>query len=107
IEYPYRMTRAGFRLGALERDRMLRLTLGGRGDASGKPPRRAYYKIPNHVRLALEQRSPPLLPWALARARRPALRPARPGATAPAGALLRGVLDALRGRMGRSVEPPG
>ncbi len=109
IEYPYRMTRAGFRLAVFERDRLHRATLGGRGDASGKPAWRAYYKARNHVRMALDYRSPLLLAGALARTARLALSYSLPGKGdgARARALLRGVLDGFRGRMGRTVEPTG
>jgi GT2 family glycosyltransferase len=109
IEYPYRMTRAGFRLGVLERDRMQRATLGGRGDASGKPAWRAYYKARNQVRMALDYRSPVLLTGALARIARLAVSYSRPGRgdAARARALLRGAIDGFRGRMGRTVEPSG
>jgi len=109
IEYPYRMTRAGFRLAVFERDRLHRATLGGRGDASGKPAWRAYYKARNHVRMALDYRSPLLLAGALARTARLALSYALPGKGdgARARALLRGALDGFRGRMGRTVEPTG
>ena len=109
LEYPYRMTRAGFRLAVFERDRMHRATLGGRGDASGKPAWRAYYKARNQVRMALDYRSPVLLAGALARIARLALGYSRPGRgdAARARALLRGALDGFRGRMGRTVEPSG
>jgi GT2 family glycosyltransferase len=107
IEYPYRMKRAGFRLGVLEQDRMQRSTLGGRGGASGKPAWRAYYKARNQVRMALDYRSPILLAGALARIARLAagyaLRGRRDGRRALA--LLRGASDGFRGRMGRTVEP--
>jgi GT2 family glycosyltransferase len=109
IEYPYRMTRAGFRLGVVERDRMQRATLGGRGDASGKPAWRAYYKARNQVRMALDYRSPLLLAGALARIARLGLSYSRPGRGdgTRARALLRGAVDGFRGRMGRTVEPSG
>jgi len=109
IEYPYRMTRAGFRLAVFERDRLHRATLGGKGDASGKPAWRAYYKARNHVRMALDYRSPLLLAGALARIARLTLSYALPGRGdgARARALLRGTLDGFRGRMGRTVEPTG
>src|SRR5262245_3508179 len=107
IEYPYRMTRAGFRLAVFERDRMERATLGGRGDAAGKPAWRAYYKARNQVRMALDYRSPLLLAGALARIGRLALGYARPGRGdgRRAQALLRGAVDGFSGRMGRTVEP--
>lgn len=109
IEYPYRMTRAGFRLAVFERDRLHRATLGGRGDASGKPAWRAYYKARNQVRMALDYRSPLLLAGALVRIARLALAYARPGRGdgARARALLHGAFDGFRGRMGRTVEPTG
>jgi GT2 family glycosyltransferase len=109
IEYPYRMTRAGFRLGVLERDRMQRATLGGRGDASGKPAWRAYYKARNQVRMALDYRSPLLLAGALARIAKLAAGYALHGRrdAKRARALLRGTVDGFRGRMGRTVEPTG
>jgi rhamnopyranosyl-N-acetylglucosaminyl-diphospho-decaprenol beta-1,3/1,4-galactofuranosyltransferase len=109
VEYPYRMTRAGFRLAVFERDRLHRATLGGKGDASGKPAWRAYYKARNQVRMALDYRSPLLLVGALLRIARLALAYARPGrGDGPrARALLRGALDGFLGRMGRTVEPTG
>jgi GT2 family glycosyltransferase len=107
IEYPYRMTRAGLRLGVVERDRLERATLGGKGDADGKPAWRAYYKARNQVRMALDYRSPLLLAGALARIARLALGYTRPGRgdRKRAIALLRGTIDGFRGRMGRTVDP--
>ncbi len=105
IEYTYRMTLRGFRTGVLERDRMRNAALGSCGGPSGKLPWRAYYKARNHVRMALEYRSPTLLAGCFARqvyllaglcARREWVR---------ARALVRGVVDGLRGRMGRTMEP--
>lgn len=107
IEYPYRMTRAGFRLGVFESDRMQRATLGGRGDEGGKPAWRAYYKARNQVRMAITYRSPLLLAGALARVARLGFVHARKGEGARAVALLHGTWDGLRGRMGRTVEPTG
>jgi GT2 family glycosyltransferase len=105
IEYTYRMTRRGFRIGVLERDRMRNAALGSSGGASGKHPWRAYYKARNQVRMAVEYRSPRLLAGCFARqlyllaglcARREWAR---------ARALAAGVVDGLRGRMGRTMEP--
>ena len=107
IEYSYRMTRAGFRLGVVERDRMQRAKLGKQGGASGKPAWRAYYKARNNVRMALDYRSPVLLAGCLARLARLfvgyALHPKRDWLRARA--LLVGARDGFRGRMGRTVEP--
>jgi len=105
IEYTYRMTRHGFRTGVLERDRMRNAALGSAGGPSGKLPWRAYYKARNHVRMALAYRSPTLIAGCFARqvyllaglcARREWAR---------ARALVLGVIDGLRGRMGRTMEP--
>ena len=107
IEYSFRMTRAGFRLGVFERDRLVRARLGKEGDASGKPAWRAYYKARNHVRMALVYHSPVLLLGALARVVQLCLSHLLKGEGARAAAILRGTLDGFRGRMGRTVEPSG
>jgi GT2 family glycosyltransferase len=105
IEYTYRMTQRGFQIGVLENDRMRNAALGSRGSASGKLPWRAYYKARNQLRMALEYRSPALLAGCLARQVYLLTGLCKRREWARARALILGVVDGLRGRMGRTIEP--
>jgi GT2 family glycosyltransferase len=105
IEYTYRMTLHGFRIGVLEHDRMRNAALGSRGGASGKLPWRAYYKARNHVRMALDYRSPVLLTGCFVRQVHLLAGLCRRREWARARAVISGVVDGLRGRMGRTVDP--
>ena len=109
IDYTTRIRRAGLEIGVLERDLMERANPGGRGDSKGKPPWRAYYKARNHVRMAIDRRSPLValgcaahLILLLVRAcvsRKRGLERAR--------MLVAGARDGMLGRMGRTLNPPG
>ena len=109
IEYSYRIRRAGFNIGVLSVDLMRRANLGSRGDGSGKSAWRTYYKARNHLRMALESRSPVALAGCTARLIRLFASALLSQQNGPARArmLLAGVRDGVRGRMGRTVEPPG
>jgi rhamnopyranosyl-N-acetylglucosaminyl-diphospho-decaprenol beta-1,3/1,4-galactofuranosyltransferase len=104
VEYPLRARRAGFDVLATDRDLARR---GHLGSAPGMALWRSYYQSRNHVRMALDFRSPTLLFGCLARQARFLLAAIR----APdrrwerVKLRLRGVWDGLRGRMGRRVEP--
>jgi rhamnopyranosyl-N-acetylglucosaminyl-diphospho-decaprenol beta-1,3/1,4-galactofuranosyltransferase len=104
VEYPLRARRAGFEVLVTSRDLLLRQHLGSIRPA---PPWRGYYQSRNHVRMALDLRSPSLLLGCMARQARFMVAAAR----APdrrwerAKLRLRGVWDGLCGRMGRRVEP--
>jgi len=104
VEYPLRARRAGLEVLLLARDTVNRLYLGS---TPGSSLWRAYYQSRNHVRMALDLRSPSLLFGCLIRQvyfllaalaapdrrwKRLKLR-------------LRGISDGLRGRMGRRLEP--
>lgn len=103
VEYPYRAHDARLDVLVLEHDLMDRLHAG----STGRPaPWRGYYQARNHLRWALDRRSPVLIAgWArrqlgfFVAARRAPDRRAR------LGYRLRGTRDALRRRMGRTVEP--
>jgi rhamnopyranosyl-N-acetylglucosaminyl-diphospho-decaprenol beta-1,3/1,4-galactofuranosyltransferase len=104
IEYPLRARRAGFEVLVTNRDLMQREHLGS---APGTALWRAYYQSRNHVRLALDFRSPSLLFGCAARQARflfAALRaPDRRWQRVKLRS--RGVWDGALGRMGRRVEP--
>jgi GT2 family glycosyltransferase len=104
VEYPLRVRRAGLDVLLIGRDLMRRQYLGS---TPGSGPWRSYYQSRNHLRMALDFRSPSLLvgwiarqAWfMLAAIRAPHHRSQR------IRLRLRGAWDALRGRMGRRVEP--
>jgi rhamnopyranosyl-N-acetylglucosaminyl-diphospho-decaprenol beta-1,3/1,4-galactofuranosyltransferase len=104
VEYPYRARRAGLRVLLYERDLMNRDHLG----SSGWPaPWRGYYQTRNHLRWALDLRSPALLFGWLVRLVKfvvvAALR--APDRGRRIRYRLQGARDGFRGRMGRTVEP--
>ncbi len=106
VEFTDRIRRAGWRVGVLNQDLAERLHLGS-VTTDGPPPWRGYYSARNHLVMALEHRSPAeLLGWAYRQLkfltgillyldRKPERLRLR----------LAGTLDALRRRMGRTVEP--
>jgi rhamnopyranosyl-N-acetylglucosaminyl-diphospho-decaprenol beta-1,3/1,4-galactofuranosyltransferase len=104
IEYPLRMRKGGFEVLLLDRDLMQREHLGS---VPGTSLWRGYYQSRNHVRMALDFRSPTLLLGCLARQ----LRLLLAALLAPdrrwqrTRLRMRGVWDGFRGRMGRSLEP--
>jgi rhamnopyranosyl-N-acetylglucosaminyl-diphospho-decaprenol beta-1,3/1,4-galactofuranosyltransferase len=104
VEYPLRARRAGFDVLAVDRDLARR---GHLGSAPGTALWRGYYQSRNHVRMALDFRSPTLIFGCLARQLRfmVASARARDRRWVRAKLRLRGVWDGLRGRMGRRVEP--
>jgi rhamnopyranosyl-N-acetylglucosaminyl-diphospho-decaprenol beta-1,3/1,4-galactofuranosyltransferase len=104
IEYPLRVRKGGFDVLLLDRDLMQREHLGS---APGTSLWRGYYQARNHVRMALDLRSPVLLLgcagrqlWALASA---LLRPDQRWKRVRLR--VRGVWDGLRGKMGRTLDP--
>lgn len=66
---------------------------------------RLYYQSRNHVRLALDRRSPVWLAGAVGREARIAVAAVAAGRWSSARAVGRGLVDGVRGRMGRTVEP--
>jgi rhamnopyranosyl-N-acetylglucosaminyl-diphospho-decaprenol beta-1,3/1,4-galactofuranosyltransferase len=104
VEYPLRARRAGFDVLVTGRDLMRR---GHLGSAPGTALWRGYYQSRNHVRMALDFRSPMLMFGCVVRQARFLLAALR----APdrrwerIRLRLRGMWDALLGRMGRRVEP--
>jgi GT2 family glycosyltransferase len=106
VEYPLRARRAGFDVLVTKRDLMQREHLGS---VPGTALWRSYYQSRNHVRMALDFRSPSLLFGCAARQARfmyAALRaPDRRWQRVKLRS--RGVWDGLRGRMGRRLEPNG
>ena len=104
VEYPLRARRAGFEVLVTGRDLVRR---GHLGSAPGTALWRGYYQSRNHVRMALDFRSPSLIFGCAARQARfmvAALRaPDRRWERVKLRS--RGIWDGLRGRMGRRVEP--
>jgi rhamnopyranosyl-N-acetylglucosaminyl-diphospho-decaprenol beta-1,3/1,4-galactofuranosyltransferase len=104
VEYPLRAQRAGFEILVTGRDLVQRQHLGS---ARGSALWRGYYQSRNHVRMAIDLRSPSLFFGCMARQARlvsAALR-ASDGRWERVKLQSRGVWDGLRGRMGRRVEP--
>jgi rhamnopyranosyl-N-acetylglucosaminyl-diphospho-decaprenol beta-1,3/1,4-galactofuranosyltransferase len=104
VEYSLRARRAGFEILVTDRDRMRRRHLGS---APGTALWRGHYQSRNHVRMALDFRSPTLLFGCIARQVRllaVALRaPDRRWERVKLRSL--GVWHGLRGRMGRRIDP--
>jgi glycosyltransferase involved in cell wall biosynthesis len=106
VEYPLRLRRAGarsFQLGTVQH--------GARqlGAASRSTEWRAYYQTRNHVRIALEWRSPAMW-WGFAvrtLAQVTADVVAGRRGWRRIGFRARGLVDGLRGRMGQTVQPTG
>jgi rhamnopyranosyl-N-acetylglucosaminyl-diphospho-decaprenol beta-1,3/1,4-galactofuranosyltransferase len=104
VEYPLRARRAGFEVLVVDRELVRR---GHLGSTPGMGLWRSYYQSRNHLRMALDFRSPTLVFGSLARqawfmvaaVRAPDRRWQR------IRLRLRGIADAVRGRMGRRVEP--
>jgi rhamnopyranosyl-N-acetylglucosaminyl-diphospho-decaprenol beta-1,3/1,4-galactofuranosyltransferase len=104
VEYPLRARRTGFEVLLLSRDLMQRRHLGSK---PGSALWRNYYQSRNHVRMALDFRSPSLFfgcvirqaHFLIAALRAPDRRWER------VKLRWRGLRDGLRGRMGRRVEP--
>jgi GT2 family glycosyltransferase len=104
VEFALRARRAGFGVRVLPRDVMDRKYLGS---IPGAALWRGYYQSRNHLRMALDFRSPSLLFGCIARQARFMVAALRaPDRRLERIALRsRGLWDALRGRMGRRVEP--
>lgn len=106
VEFPLRLRRAGeraFQAGDVH--------YGARqlGATSAATEWRSYYQTRNHLRMALDLRSVPLLWGFVRRLLGQVLADLRAGAPGRRRISHRaqGFLDALRGRMGRTVEPGG
>jgi rhamnopyranosyl-N-acetylglucosaminyl-diphospho-decaprenol beta-1,3/1,4-galactofuranosyltransferase len=104
VEYSLRARRANLAVFVTDRDLMRRAHLGS---VPGTALWRSYYQSRNHVRMALDFRSPSLLLGCMARqARFMSAALAAPDRRRERVKLrLRGIWDGLRGRMGRRVEP--
>jgi GT2 family glycosyltransferase len=104
VEFSLRARRAGFRMTVVPRDVVHRQTLGS---IPGSALWRGYYQSRNQLRMALDFRSPSLLFGCMARQARfmvTALQ-ARDRRWERIALRWRGLWDAVRGRMGRRVEP--
>lgn len=107
LEYAMRVREAGMQLVVLEAGLASRMHLGSGGDGMPSPPWRGYYQTRNHLRAALDRKSVPLVYGWLVR-----------NLKFVAGTLLRGdrkrerlslrwlaVVHAVRGKLGRTVDP--
>ena len=72
----------------------------------GRAPWRAYYQTRNHLHLAVSHRSPALLGGFVLRTAKHTAYAIGTGSWDQLAYRRRGVADAIRGRMGRTVEPP-
>ena len=103
VEYPSRAARAGFDVLVVARPLIDRHHLGSVGSP---PPWRGYYQTRNHLRWALDRRSPILVAgWAARQLSFAWAARHTPDRRARLRLRLRGARDGLRGRMGRTVEP--
>ena len=102
VEYPLRLRAAGVTmLQAGVPYESLRL-----GATAGGSPWRAYYQTRNHLHLAVSHRSPALLGGFVLRTAKQTAYAIGTGSWDQLAYRWRGVADAIRGRMGRTVEPP-
>lgn len=102
VEYPLRITRNGFKMVQVGLPyRQLRL-----GSAAEGHSWRNYYQTRNHLSMALEFRSPRLLGGFVIRSLKHLVFAVSRRDWRSIRYRLRGIIDALRGRMGRTVEPP-
>ena len=102
VEYPLRLRAAGVAMvQAGVPYESLRL-----GATGGGPPWRAYYQTRNHLHLAVSHRSPALLGGFVLRTAKQTAYAIGTGSWDQLAYRRRGVADAIRGRMGRTVEPP-
>lgn len=102
VEYPLRIAMQGFSMVQVGLPyRQLRL-----GSAADGHSWRNYYQTRNHLRMVLEFRSPGLLGGFFLRSLKHFVFALSRGDWTTIGYRARGILDALRGRMGRTVEPP-
>lgn len=102
VEYPLRIARNGFRMVQVGLPyRQLRL-----GSAAEGHSWRNYYQTRNHLRMAIEFRSPRLLGGFLLRSMKHLIFALSKRDWMTIRYRVRGFVDALGGRMGRTVEPP-
>jgi GT2 family glycosyltransferase len=106
VEYPLRMAEAGFSTAVASRLRYTALRVGATSGRGG-PPFRAYYQTRNHLRMAVQRRSLALLLGFVRRTIALCTVDIRSGDQVGRRLALRAVavVDAIRGRMGRTVEP--
>jgi rhamnopyranosyl-N-acetylglucosaminyl-diphospho-decaprenol beta-1,3/1,4-galactofuranosyltransferase len=107
IEYTFRAQRDGLEICVLDRDRSHRLHLGAQGGDGHDPLWRHYYQTRNHVRIALDSREPQMIVACAARQVYflvAALR-AKDRRGERFDMRWKGIVDGVRGRMGRTLEP--
>ncbi|MFV0306221.1 MAG: methyltransferase domain-containing protein [Desertimonas sp.] len=101
VDYPMRLADAGVS--------MLQHGIGYEtlrlGASSGSNHWRSYYQTRNHLRLALDRRSPVLLAGFATRTARQLAVAVLAGEIDVVGLRMRGIVDAARRRMGRTLEP--
>ncbi len=109
LEYAMRVHEAGMTLAVVDATLIDRMHLGSGGGGEASPPWRGYYQTRNHLRAALDRRSPLLLWGWLVRNAKLVVATALRGDRKEERLRLRAraVADALRNRMGRRVEPRG
>jgi rhamnopyranosyl-N-acetylglucosaminyl-diphospho-decaprenol beta-1,3/1,4-galactofuranosyltransferase len=109
VEYSNRLKRAGWEVAhfELDEDLIFRGNLGSGGDGRPSPPWRAYYQTRNHLRMALDHRSPLEVAGWLYRQAKFITAAAISLDRKPEriGLRLLGAWHAVRGRSGRTIEP--
>jgi hypothetical protein len=105
VEYTTRIKSAGLDVLVTDSDLMDRGHLGLAPD-TGPTAWRWYYQSRNHLRMALDRRSPGLVwGWAARELAHAARYVGTPGGRALLRVRARGARDAVLNRMGRTVEP--
>lgn len=106
VEYPLRLSDHSISTAVSRRLLAEPLALGSSSGPAGDF--RSYYQTRNHLRLVLARRSPMMLLWFIRRTIAQLARESLHQRTRPRVCLrLRGILDGLRGRMGRTIDPSG
>lgn len=109
IEYTSRIRRAGWEVICLDEELIDRGHLGSGGAVAGgtSPPWRGYYQSRNHLAIALEHRSPVEVGAWMRRQSRLIAGTALKGDRRwrRVSYRLRGGIDAIRGNMGRTIDP--
>lgn len=107
LEYAMRVREAGMQLVVLEEGLASRMHLGSGGDGAPSPPWRGYYQTRNHLRAALDRRSPSLVYGWLVRNVKFAVGTLLHGDRKGERLRLRGlaIVHALTGRLGRRIDP--
>lgn len=108
-EYCLRFKAAGYRIVCLPQQRITHRTAGSSDAVSGEFPFRSYYQTRNHLVFVMANRSPVNIYWFLNRLIKHIVATIlwQDHKMLRLKLRFRGIFDALRGNMGRTLEPSG